>query len=119
MSLNATRHHRQPWRRCAPDDARFCERFEVYVEGIELANAFNELTDGHEQKRRFERWQTERQRLGKKSFPKDQTFFDAVDHLPPTVGIALGLDRLLALALGSKSLSAVRPFKLDELLEKR
>ena len=102
-----------------PDDSRFCERFEVYVEGVELANAFHELTDGEEQRTRFEQWQTQRQRLGKKSFPKDETFFDAVDNLPPTVGIALGLDRLMALALGSKSLSAVRPFKLDELLEKR
>ena len=99
------------------DDSRFCERFEVYVEGVELANAFNELTDGQEQRKRFEQWQNERQRLGKKSFPKDETFFDAVDQLPPTVGIALGLDRLMALALGSTSLTAVRPFKLDDLLE--
>ena len=102
-----------------PDDPRFCARFEVYVEGVELANAFDELTDGREQRRRFEQWQSERQCLGKRSFPKDETFFDAVDHLPPTVSIALGLDRLMALALGSKSLAAVRPFKLDDLLETR
>ena len=103
---------------CA-DDPRFCKRFEVYVEGIELANAFDELTHGQEQRKRFDQWQRERRRLGKKPFSTDETFFDAVDALPPTVGIALGLDRLMALAMGSKSLMEVRPFKLDELLEKR
>ena len=89
------------------------------IQFTRLANAFDELTDGQEQRKRFDQWQTERLRLGKKPFPQDETFFDAVDALPPTVGIALGLDRLMALAMGSKSLVAVRPFKLDELLEKR
>ena len=102
-----------------PNDPRFCLRFEVYLEGLELANAFDELTDGAEQRARFEAWQTERQRLGKEPFPADDAFFEAVAQLPPTVGIALGLDRLMARAMGSTSLSATRPFKLDALLEHR
>ncbi len=105
--------------RLCDDDPRFCARFELYVDGIELANAFDELTDGKEQKRRFVAWQQERSELGRAPFTIDPSFFDAVDNLPATVGIALGLDRLMALALGSKSLAQVRPFKLDDLLEKR
>ena len=102
-----------------PNDPRFCLRFEVYLEGLELANAFDELTDGAEQRARFEAWQTERQRLGKEPFPADDAFFEAVAQLPPTVGIALGLDRLMARAMDSTSLSVTRPFKLDALLEHR
>jgi lysyl-tRNA synthetase class 2 len=98
-------------------DPRFCARFEIYVDGIELANAFNELTDGAEQQRRFESWQRERDQLGRPTYPPDPAFFAAVNELPPTVGIALGLDRLLALALGAKDLTKVRPFRLCDLLE--
>ena len=64
-----------------PNDPRFCLRFEVYLEGLELANAFDELTDGAEQRARFEAWQTERQRLGKEPFPADDAFFEAVAQL--------------------------------------
>lgn len=105
--------------RLCDDDERFCARFELYIDGIELANAFDELTDGSEQERRFRQWQDERIALGRAPFPIDSSFFEAVSALPPTVGIALGLDRLMAAALGSKSLADVRLFKLDDLLEKR
>jgi len=105
--------------RLCDDDDRFCHRFELYVDGIELANAFNELTDGPEQRRRFDAWQAQRRRLGRPDFRADEAFFAAVDRLPPTVGIALGLDRLMALAMGAKDLSPVRPFRLTDLLEAR
>lgn len=76
------------------------ERFELYAAGCELANAYAELTDGAEQRERFEAYQEERRRGGKPPHPADPEFFDAVDHLPPSSGIALGADRLLALLLG-------------------
>ena len=105
--------------RLCEDDPRFCARFELYVHGVELANAFDELTSGAEQQRRFEVWQRERRSLSRTAYPIDAKFYEAVDRLPPTVGIALGLDRLLALALGSKGLDEVRIFRLCDLLEKR
>jgi len=76
------------------------DRFELYAAGVELANAYQELTDGAEQRRRFAAYQAERELLGRPAHPPDERFFDAVDHLPECAGIALGADRLLALLLG-------------------
>lgn len=103
--------------RLCDDDPRFCARFELYVDGLELANAFDELTDGPEQRRRFDSWQQTRRQLGRKPYPVDDSFYAAVDSLPATVGIALGLDRLIGLCMGAKNLAEVRPFLLCDLLE--
>ena len=83
------------------DDERFAERFEVYVCGVELANAFSELTDAAEQRRRFEVDMAAKQALYGVSYPPDEEFFAALEHgLPECAGIALGVDRLVMLACG-------------------
>jgi lysyl-tRNA synthetase class 2 len=81
-------------------DPRIAERFELYLAGVELANAYSELTDPAEQRKRYKRYQEERLRQGKPAHPADTQFLRAVAHLPECVGIALGADRLLALLLG-------------------
>jgi lysyl-tRNA synthetase class 2 len=74
------------------------ERFELYVCGAELANAFGELTDANEQRRRFQQDLDLRQQLYGTSLPVDEDFLQAVAHMPPASGIALGVDRLAMLA---------------------
>lgn len=78
------------------------ERFELYVAGTELANAYAELTDGGEQRRRYHAYQEERGRAAKPPHPPDEEFLQAVGFLPDCSGIALGADRLLALLLGAE-----------------
>jgi len=98
------------------DDVRFADRFELYLDGIELANAFAELTDGARLAERFRSWQKERTKAGRPPYPEDPAFFAAVDAMPATVGIALGLDRLTALACGSDNLASVKAIHLGQLL---
>ncbi len=85
--------------RLSPKDPRVSERFELYAAGVELANAYAELTDAAELRRRFRTYQSERIAAGKPPHPEDTGFMEAVGHLPPCSGIALGADRLLALLL--------------------
>ncbi len=88
--------------RLKPDDARLAERFEVYVAGLELANAFSELTDAAEQQRRFEADVARKRELFGSAYPIDADFIAALDHgLPDCAGIALGVDRLVMLATGA------------------
>jgi lysyl-tRNA synthetase class 2 len=96
--------------RLKPGDPEVAERFEVYVSGIELANAFSELVDPVEQRRRFEADQAERRRLGLPVYPVDDKLLEALGGLPPCGGIALGLDRLLLLLQDVPSLDGVLPF---------
>ncbi|MEC7750400.1 MAG: amino acid--tRNA ligase-related protein [Myxococcota bacterium] len=98
------------------DDPRYAERFELYLHGIELANAFAELTDGSILRARYQRWQKQRIRMDLKPYPEDAAFFTAVDTMPPTVGIALGLDRLTALAIDATDLADVKAVHLGRLL---
>jgi lysyl-tRNA synthetase class 2 len=93
-----------------PSDARFVERFELYAGGLELANAFGELTDPVEQRRRFEEEAAVRAARGKQVYPIDEALLEALPRMPPTAGIALGLDRLVMLALGAGDISEVVPF---------
>ena len=86
--------------RLDPEDARISDRFELFAAGVEIANAYTELTDADEQRRRFLIYQEERRAHGKTEHPEDVQFMEAVGHLPPCAGIALGADRLLALLLG-------------------
>ena len=77
-------------------DSRVCERFEVYINGVELCNSFNELTDLVEQKRRFEEQNKLKMKLYKYQLPEPQSFYKALEKgLPPSAGIALGVERLL------------------------
>ena len=91
-----------------PADTRYAERFELYVCGIELANAFSELTDPTEQRTRFEEEMDLKDKLYGERYPIDEDFMDALDHgLPESSGIALGVDRLAMLANGAEDISQV------------
>ena len=94
--------------RAKPGDARLAERFELYVCGLELANAFGELTDAEAQRRRFLAEQgTRRARYGE-AYPIDEDFLAALAHgMPESAGIALGLDRLVMLASGADTIDDV------------
>jgi lysyl-tRNA synthetase class 2 len=77
------------------------ERFELYVCGVELANAYGELTDAAEQRERYKQEMKAKQELYGETWPADEDFFKALEHgMPPSGGIALGLDRLAMLAIG-------------------
>jgi lysyl-tRNA synthetase class 2 len=78
------------------NDPRVCERFEVYINGIELCNCFNELTDPVEQKKRFEMQNELKQKLYGYQLPEPKAFYQTMDKgFPPSAGIALGVERLL------------------------
>ncbi|HNT30267.1 MAG TPA: EF-P lysine aminoacylase EpmA [bacterium] len=92
----------------SPRDARFAQRFEVYARGIELCNAFNELTDAAEQRRRLEEERKLRQQLGKDDYPVDETFLAALETgMPPAGGNALGVDRLAMLLLDTDRMADI------------
>lgn len=84
-----------------PDDPRLAERFEIYVCGLELANAFGELTDAAMQRARFEADMDLKEKLYGLRYPIDEDFLAALEHgMPESAGIALGFDRLVMLAAG-------------------
>lgn len=88
-------------------DTRYAERFEVYVGGIELANCFSELTDPVEQKQRLLKELDERRAAGKDVFDIDEEFVGALKTMPPSAGIALGIDRLVQILTGCKDIDDV------------
>lgn len=90
-----------------PGDARVAERFELYACGVELANAFSELTDAAEQRARFEDDRALYAALYGSAPPIDEDFLKAVAHLPPCAGAALGFDRLVMLAAGASDITDV------------
>jgi lysyl-tRNA synthetase class 2 len=91
-------------------DPRLVERFELYAGGLELANAFGELTDPVEQRRRFEEEARVRAARGKTVYPIDEALLAALPRMRPTAGIALGFDRLVMLALGADKIQDVVSF---------
>lgn len=90
-----------------PDDPRFAERFELYVCGVELANAFSELTDAQEQRTRYEAEMALKEELYGEKYPADEEFFSALEHMPESAGIALGVERLIMLATGAQDIKDV------------
>ncbi|MDQ0396042.1 EF-P lysine aminoacylase EpmA [Labrys monachus] len=88
-------------------DPRVAERFELYVCGVELANAFGELTDAAEQRRRFEAEMAEKQRIYGERYPIDEDFLAALAIMPEASGIALGFERLAMLATGASRIEQV------------
>jgi lysyl-tRNA synthetase class 2 len=98
--------------RINPTNPLVAERFELYFKGIELANGFHELTDGPEQLRRFEQDNVKRQHMGLEIMPIDHNFIAAIDYgLPACAGVALGIDRLLMLALNYSEIDQVIAFE--------
>ena len=93
--------------RPSPRDPRVAERFELYACGVELANAFGELTDAEEQRRRFTLEMAEKARVYGESYPLDEEFLAALTIMPEASGIALGLDRLVMLATGAPRIEDV------------
>ena len=97
-------------------DGKYGERFELYIDGIELCNAFTELTDADEQRRRFIEEGEERRGLGKTVFPLDEDLLRLLPNLKnPSYGNALGVDRLHMIATGAKSIEEVMLFPAGEL----
>jgi lysyl-tRNA synthetase class 2 len=91
-----------------PADPRVAERFELFVCGIELANAFVELTDPIEQRARFEADRARRHALSGPDWPLDEDFLAALAFgMPPSAGIALGFDRLAMIASGASTIDQV------------
>lgn len=99
-----------------PGAPHLVERFEVYVAGIELCNAFGELVDAAEQRARFAASAAERARRGRAHLATDEALLRALDEgLPACAGIALGIDRLLMLVTGASHIREVLTFASDEL----
>jgi elongation factor P--(R)-beta-lysine ligase len=97
--------------RLVPGRAEVADRFEAYIDGIELCNGFGELTDAREQRSRMVRDQAARERLGKTAYPIDEKFIAALEQgLPPSGGNALGMDRLIMLLLGADDIQGVMAF---------
>jgi lysyl-tRNA synthetase class 2 len=93
------------------DDPLVAERFELYLEGVEICNGFSELTDAAEQEGRFLEANRRRRAMGKAPYPLDRRFLDALQGgIPPCAGNALGVDRLLMLLLGKRRVAEVLPF---------
>jgi lysyl-tRNA synthetase class 2 len=88
-------------------DPRVAERFELYACGVELANAFGELTDPVEQRRRFLIEMDEKARIYGERYPIDEDFLAALAHMPAASGSALGFDRLVLLATGARRIEDV------------
>ncbi len=101
--------------RLCPDDPRFAERFELYACGVELANAFGELRDPVEQRRRFEAAEAERARIYGNRYPVDEDFLQALETMPDACGIALGFDRLVMLVTGAPHVEDVLWLPVAEL----
>lgn len=101
--------------RCERDE-RLAERFEVYIGGLELCNAFTELNDPAEQERRFKAEREERIKLGKDVYDVDKTFIEALKFgMPPAGGNALGIDRLIMLILGVEDIRDIIYFPQRDL----
>ena len=94
-----------------PDDPLRAERWELYLGGVELANAYSELTDAAEQRARFVEADAARARRGEKPYPLDEAFLAALPQMPPSGGIAFGVDRLLMILADADSLDGVLPFR--------
>lgn len=92
------------------EDGRLADRFELYAGGLELANAFGELIDPVEQRARFVAEAAVRKERGKTVYPLDEKLLAALAYMPPTSGVALGLDRLMMLALGAGEIDEVIAF---------
>lgn len=98
-----------------PGQPELAERFELYIAGLELANAFSELTDPAEQRQRFEADETARRNQDKRPRPLPESFLKEMEQLHPSAGIALGIDRLVMLLTDAETIDEVVFFTPEEL----
>jgi lysyl-tRNA synthetase class 2 len=101
--------------RLSKDAPGYAERFELYLAGVELANAFSELTDPVEQRARFEMDLAKRKEQGKTVYPMPEKFLRTLPFMPESAGIALGVDRLVMLLSDRKEIDPVVSFTPEEL----
>jgi elongation factor P--(R)-beta-lysine ligase len=101
--------------RLKPGDPSVAERFELYIGGLELANGFSELVNSEEQRRRFHLENENRQSVGKSVYSMPDKFLAELDHMPPSAGIALGVDRLVMVFLDIETMDEVVAFTPEEL----
>lgn len=99
--------------RCDEEGETVAARFEVYIDGLELANGYHELSDAAQLRARFEQDNAQRHALGLPIMPIDEYLLKALPAMPPCAGIALGLDRLLMIAMQRTSLHQVLAFPAD------
>ena len=93
---------------------RVAQRFELYLNGLEIANAYHELQDANEQRLRFENDNAQRTALGLSEIPIDERLLSALQHgMPDCSGVALGLDRLLMVKLGASTIDEVLAFPVS------
>jgi len=100
--------------RLKPEDPGVGERFELYIDGVELCNGYRELLDASEQRARFVEANEQRVADGKSALPIDELFLEALEAgLPDCSGVALGFDRVVMLACGASSIDEVIAFPAD------
>ena len=97
------------------EDPSLAERFELYLGGIEIANAFSELTDAEEQRKRFLSEEAYRREKKKSPYAMPEKFLTELESMPPSAGIALGIDRLVMVFLDANSIDEVVAFTPEEL----
>ena len=97
--------------RLSAERPEVAERWELYIGGMELANAYGELTDAAEQRRRFEQARAERAGRGREAYALDEAFLAALEAgMPACTGVALGVDRLVMLLADAANIGEVRAF---------
>ncbi len=101
--------------RLKPENPRYAERFELYIAGVEICNAFSELTDPEEQRNRFEKDIRARESLGKEIYPEAVHFLESLTEMPEASGNALGVDRLVMVLGNLDDIDAVTAFTPEDL----
>jgi len=101
--------------RLKPTNPRYAERFEFYLAGLEIGNGYSELTDPQEQEKRLKQDIEARKSLGMRLFPHDKDFVKAIGNLPSCGGIAVGVDRLIMVLTGAKTINEVLSFPAQKI----
>ena len=101
--------------RLKPEDPNLAERLELYIGGLELANGFTELVNAEEQRMRFSNENAIRRKFGKPIYSMPDKFLEELEDVPPSAGIALGVDRLVMVFLNADKIDEVVAFTPEEL----